>query len=81
MLGVSEGFVSLVKSRERSLTIDHLELVADALSVPLGALLIAATDPPAAAPDQRKLFEISSQILKKADVARHKILRGVLSRG
>ncbi|WP_428939832.1 helix-turn-helix domain-containing protein [Fontivita pretiosa] len=35
ILGVMPGFVSLVKSRERALTLDHLERIIQALSVPL----------------------------------------------
>jgi len=76
MLGVSEAFVSLVKSRERALTIDHLELLSSALSVPLGALLIAVTEPAKGTrASSRKLFELSDQIMKPADRARDAILR------
>jgi transcriptional regulator with XRE-family HTH domain len=75
MLGVSEGFVSLVKFRERSLTIDHLELLAEALSVPLGTLLLAATQPAAPSKDARELTDLSMRIMEKADSARRAILR------
>src|SRR5438876_3180256 len=68
MLGVTEGFVSLVKSRDRSLTLDHLELLSEAVSVPLGAMLIAVTEPRARTKDVKKLFELSAQVIKKADV-------------
>ena len=76
MLRVSEGFVSLVKSMERSLTIDHLDLISEALSVPIGALLLAATEPPKGAKDVKQLFALSAQIIEKADAARRAILRG-----
>jgi transcriptional regulator with XRE-family HTH domain len=76
MLNVSEGFISLVKSKDRSFTLDHLELLSEAISVPLGALLIAVTEPVAGAKYDRKLFELSARILKQADRAHGAILRG-----
>ena len=79
MLRVSEGFVSLVKSKDRSLTIDHLELLSEALSVPLGALLLAVTQRPKARGETRKLFKLSEQVINKADEARRAILRGAAS--
>jgi transcriptional regulator with XRE-family HTH domain len=69
MLKVSEGFVSLVKSRERSLTLDHLELLANALHVPLGAMMIQVTDHEPKNPETRALIEISERLIKKADRA------------
>lgn len=76
MLGVSEGFISLVKSKDRSLTIDHLELLSSALAVPMGALLLAITEPKAGAKVDQKLFELSEKVMKSADLARDTILRG-----
>lgn len=71
MMHVSEGFISLVKSRERSLTIDHFDLVASALSIPLGALLIAVTKPPAnASKESLELFEVTARVIEKCDAAR-----------
>src|SRR5947207_444748 len=67
MLGVSEAFVSLVKSRERSLTIDHFELLSEALSVPLGALLLAVTQPSRNSVDVKKLHELSTRVIEQAD--------------
>jgi len=43
---VSPGFVSLLRSRVRSLTMDHLELIEELMQMPLGALLLAASPPP-----------------------------------
>ncbi|HEX8524660.1 MAG TPA: helix-turn-helix transcriptional regulator [Tepidisphaeraceae bacterium] len=77
MLGVSEGFISLVKSRDRSLTIDHLERLAEALSVPLGALLVAATAPMGQSRETKELSDLSTRIIEKADAARRAILRGM----
>jgi transcriptional regulator with XRE-family HTH domain len=76
MLRVSESFISLVKSKDRALTIEHLEVIADALSVPLGALLLAATHPGKDIRDSAKLFELSTRLVDKADRARQSILRG-----
>ena len=71
MMHVSEGFISLVKNRERSLTIDHLDLAATALSIPLGALLIAVTKPPAnASKENLELFEVTARAIEKCDEAR-----------
>jgi hypothetical protein len=77
MIHVSEGFVSLVKSRERCLTLDHLELVTDSLSVPLGAFLLAVAEPKTKKldPEQKELAEMTSRILRKADEASEAILR------
>jgi hypothetical protein len=77
MMHVSEGFVSLVKSRERCLTLDHLELVTDFLSVPLGAFLLAVAEPKTKNldPEQKKLVETTSRILRKADEATNAIMR------
>ena len=43
MLGVSESFISLVKSRERGLTLDHVESLASVLKLPLGAMLLSVS--------------------------------------
>lgn len=76
LLGVSEGFISLVKSRERSLTIEHLELLAEKLSIPLGALLLAVTPlPKGANPEVKAFFELSASIINKTDVLRDMLLK------
>ena len=75
MLHVSDGYVSLVKSKERSLTIDHLELLSLALGVPLGAMLIAVTRPPTRGKYDKQLFAITEKIMRQADIAREQILR------
>jgi transcriptional regulator with XRE-family HTH domain len=75
MLHVSEGYISLVKSRERSLTIDHLEMLSSALSVPLGALLIAVTKPTKFTKESKVLFDLCAGVLEAGDKARGAILR------
>lgn len=74
MLGVSQGFVSLVKSRERGLTLDHLERVCLELSVPLGVFLLAATKPARGVKYPKELFEMSERIVRKCDAARAAIM-------
>jgi len=64
LLRVSDSFISLVKSRERGLTIDHLEALATALNVPLGALLIAVTRP---ASGGGELIRITDRLMGKID--------------
>lgn len=76
LLGVSEPFISLVKSKDRSLTLDHVERLAESLNVPMGALLLAITPPPKNKKADRSLFNLSAEVLKKADVARRAVLRG-----
>lgn len=78
MLRVSEGFISLVKSKDRSLTIDHLELISGTLEVPLGAFLMAVSQPKSGK-DAKKLFNLSAQVMDKADRARQAILRSVIA--
>jgi transcriptional regulator with XRE-family HTH domain len=75
MLGVSQSFVSLIRSRERSLTIDHLERLTDELSVPLGAFLLAVTPPPKNS-KHAKFFKLVERAMKAADAASEAILAG-----
>lgn len=77
MLGVSEAFISLVKSKERGLTLDHLERLSLALSVPLGALLLSVTPPPRKASKQiKEFFAGSERLLKLIDDTRESMVGG-----
>jgi transcriptional regulator with XRE-family HTH domain len=78
MLGVTEGYISLVKARERALTLDHLELLAKSVSMPLGALLLAVSAPKMKAVDAEhaKLVDLAARIVRKADEAAGAIMRG-----
>lgn len=42
MIGLREGFVQLIRNRERGLTVDHLAIIADRLAMPFAAFLDAA---------------------------------------
>ena len=67
ILGVSEAFISLVKSRERSLTLDHLEAMSEALNIPLGAMMIQVTEREAKDPETKALLDATERIILKAD--------------
>ena len=74
MLGVSEGYISLVKARERALTVDHLSAVADALNLPLGAMLLQVSPPTGRmTPERAQLLEATERLIHKADAAAARI--------
>jgi transcriptional regulator with XRE-family HTH domain len=77
MLAVSQGFISLVKSRERSFTLDHLQAIADALGVPLGAMMLQATKPVRPDPRTAELFEATERLIRKADQASELIRQNI----
>jgi transcriptional regulator with XRE-family HTH domain len=68
MLGVSQGYISLVKSRERALTLDHLSMLADAMNVPLGALLLQVSPRPGRMnAETTALMAVTERLMRKAD--------------
>jgi transcriptional regulator with XRE-family HTH domain len=67
MLGVTEGYISLVKSRERAFTLDHIEALAIGLDMPLGELLIQATDRPKASKKERGMLDRTARIMRMGD--------------
>jgi transcriptional regulator with XRE-family HTH domain len=73
LLGVSEPFISLVKSRERSLTLDHLEALSQALNIPLGAMMIQVTQRDSKDPQTRELVEVTERLILKADALAEKL--------
>lgn len=75
LLGVSEPFVSLVKSRDRSLTLDHIERLADRLDKPLGEFFIGLAEWRDGA--RRKSNDPFVRSMKLSDRARASILRGM----
>ncbi len=75
MLHVTEGYVSLVKQRERSLTLDHLELLALSLSLPLGAMLLAVTKPAKESKRHKAKFAGIDRLILQCDRVRELILR------
>jgi transcriptional regulator with XRE-family HTH domain len=70
ILGVSQGYISLVKSRERALTLEHLSVLADAMKLPLGAMLLQVTPRPVRmTQDTAALFAVTERLIQKADKA------------
>ncbi|HEV8293273.1 MAG TPA: helix-turn-helix transcriptional regulator [Tepidisphaeraceae bacterium] len=69
MLGVTEGFISLVKSQQRSLTLDHLEALAEVQDTPLGEFLIEVTRPKKMKPKSAEVFASTERIMRKTDAA------------
>lgn len=79
LLGVSQPYISLIKIRERSLTLDHVERLADRLDMPLGALFIAISESrDVKKPKKRNLA--FTRIMKQADVAAASALRAMSRR-
>jgi transcriptional regulator with XRE-family HTH domain len=75
ILGVSEGFVSLVKSQRRSLTLDHVEAAAEGIQMSLGELLIQATEPRKASKKAAGMLRVTSRLIRKTDQMRTMLRR------
>jgi len=73
MLRVTEGYVSLVKSQERSFTLDHLIKLANGLGMRLGEFLIEVTDRPEATGKTREMLDGTARVMRLADKAREAI--------
>ena len=69
MLGVTEGFISLVKSQQRSFRLDHLERLAEAQNLQLGEFFIEVARPKKKKSEAARFFPATERILRKADVA------------
>lgn len=70
ILRVDKSFVSRVRSAEREFSPDQIGTIADALGVPMGALLMAAV--PLAKnlpPDRQKIVDMCVRLLGKTDAA------------
>src|SRR5213075_457385 len=67
MLGVTEGFISLIKSQQRSLTLDHVETLAERKDMQLGEFLIEATRPKKVTAKSAQFFAATDRLLRKAD--------------
>ena len=69
MLGVTEGFVSLVKSKKRSFTLEHLSALAAGIGMPLGEMLIQATERPNVSTKAREGMDRIARIIRVGDKA------------
>jgi len=68
-LEVSAAFISRVRTRERSFTVDHLVTIETLLNAPLGAILLAAIPLPEPRPETKRLHELARQAIALADKA------------
>jgi hypothetical protein len=66
---VSEGYISLVKSQERSFTLDHLRALADGINMSLGEMLIESTERPKASKKAREMLDSTARVIRLADKA------------
>src|SRR5882672_6165697 len=73
LLGVTEGYISLVKSQKRSFTLAHLDALADGIEMPLGELMIRATERPNASKKVREMLDRTARIVRLGDKAREAI--------
>jgi len=69
MIDVTEGYISLVKSQQRSLTLEHLIALADAIGMPMGEMLLEASDRPARAKKDQEMLDRTAKIVRLADKA------------
>lgn len=81
LLEVSSAFVSRVRSGERRLTVDHLEMAARALDLPLGAMLLAAVPDRPDRPETRAIRKLVERMLTNADEAKASLKRVRSERG
>jgi len=57
-----------VKARERALTLDHLSALADAMNLPLGAMVLQVSPPPPNMnAETARLFEVTERLIRKTD--------------
>ena len=67
ILGVTEGYISLVKSKKRSFTLDHLISLARGIDMALGEFLIQVTDRPNASKKAREMLDSTARIMRMGD--------------
>ncbi len=69
ILGVSEGYISLVKSQKRAFTLNHLIALADGIDMPMGEMLIQATERPNASAKAREKMDGLARVIRIGDKA------------
>ena len=70
IIGVDKSFVSRVRTGERELSPSQMDMIAEHLRVPLGAMLIDATEPrKPASKDKQALLEMCDRLMREADTA------------
>jgi transcriptional regulator with XRE-family HTH domain len=73
LIGVSKSFISRIRSRSRSLTIDHLVALEAAVGEPLPLLLLEATPLKSVPPELRPLYKSTRQVLSTAPRVRKRV--------
>lgn len=76
-IGASKSFVSRVKSRSRSLTIDHLVALESAIGEPLPLLLLRATPIDSLPPGLQPLYRSTLRAVSAGKTAKRTTRRGV----
>jgi transcriptional regulator with XRE-family HTH domain len=69
LLELSPSFISRVRGGERSFTTEYMSIMADAIGVPLGAMLLAATPKFDVKPKYQKLKQLCEEALRAGDEA------------
>jgi transcriptional regulator with XRE-family HTH domain len=64
-IGTTKSFISRVKSKARSLTIDHLVALEEAVGEPLPMLLLQATPIQSVRPDLRPLYRATLKVVSE----------------
>lgn len=70
VLEVTPGYISRVRRRERGLTLEHLERVAEAVRMPLGAMLLAVTPLDEVDPAYADVARLAVSVVRHGDVAK-----------
>jgi transcriptional regulator with XRE-family HTH domain len=76
-LEVSPAFISRVRSKERSFTVDHLVAIEKLVGIPLGALLLAAIPIAPPRPETERLHKLLRAAMLQADKATAAIRRSI----
>jgi len=71
MLEVTKSFISRVKSGERSLTLEHLAKLEDAVGQPMPYLLVQSTPIESVKPELRSLYRATLKLLSPRKTTKH----------
>jgi transcriptional regulator with XRE-family HTH domain len=69
ILRVSAGYISLVNSQKRSFTLNHLIALADGIDMPMGEMLIQATERPNVSAKAREKMDGLARVIRVGDKA------------
>ena len=77
LLGLSESFVSRVRRRQRSLTLEHLAKLEQATGQALPMILLAATELDSVPAESRPVYEVFRNLFAQADERRAPIAKRI----